>query len=75
LITIVVVAEPVGVAIVDEAGFSPCFETIISRMTNITTNPNVICESIIFAVSMLVDSSNFFMRRSILAVVMSIPST
>jgi hypothetical protein len=63
LITIVVVAEPVGVAIVDEAGFSPCFETIISQMTNITTNPHVICESIIF------------MRRSILAVVMSIPST
>jgi hypothetical protein len=38
LIAIVVVAEPVGVAIVDEAGYSPCFETIISRMTNITTN-------------------------------------
>jgi hypothetical protein len=33
LIVVVVVAEPVGVAIVDEAGFFPCFETIISRIT------------------------------------------
>jgi hypothetical protein len=38
LIVVVVVAEPVGVAIVDEAGFFPCLETIISRMTNITAN-------------------------------------
>jgi hypothetical protein len=29
----------------------------------------------ILAVSMLVDASNFFMRRSILAAIMSIPST
>jgi hypothetical protein len=28
LIVVVVVAEPVGVAIIDEAGFFPCLETI-----------------------------------------------
>jgi hypothetical protein len=38
LIVVVVVAEPVVVSIVDEAGFFPCFEAIISRMTNITAN-------------------------------------
>jgi hypothetical protein len=37
-IAIVVVAEPVVVAIVDEAGFFPCFKAIISRMTHITAN-------------------------------------
>jgi hypothetical protein len=37
LIAVVVVAEPVGVAIVDEVGFFPCIETIIARMTDITT--------------------------------------
>jgi hypothetical protein len=30
LIVVVVVAEPVADAIVDEAGFFPCFETIIA---------------------------------------------
>jgi hypothetical protein len=30
LIVVVVVAEPVAAAIVDEAGFFPCFETIIA---------------------------------------------
>jgi hypothetical protein len=38
LIVEVVVAEPVGVAIVDEAGFFPCFETIIARMSHVTAN-------------------------------------
>jgi hypothetical protein len=38
LIVIVVVVEPVVVAIVDELCFFPCLETIIARMTNITTN-------------------------------------
>jgi hypothetical protein len=38
LIVEVVVAEPVVVAIVDEAGFFPCFEAIIARMTHITAN-------------------------------------
>jgi hypothetical protein len=38
LIAIVVVVEPVVVAIVDEAGFFPCFETIIAQITNITAN-------------------------------------
>jgi hypothetical protein len=38
LIVEVVVAEPVGVAIVDEAGFFPCFKAIIARMTHITAN-------------------------------------
>jgi hypothetical protein len=38
LIVVVVVAKLVVVAIVDEAGFFPYFETIISRMTNITAN-------------------------------------
>jgi hypothetical protein len=37
LIAVVVVAEPVGIAIVDEVGFFPCLETIIARMTDITT--------------------------------------
>jgi hypothetical protein len=35
---VVVVVEPLVVAIVDEAGFFPSFETIIARMTNITAN-------------------------------------
>jgi hypothetical protein len=30
LIVVVVVAEPAAAAIVDEAGFFPCFETIIA---------------------------------------------
>jgi hypothetical protein len=38
LIAIVFVAEPVVVAIVDEAGFFPCSEAIIARMTDITAN-------------------------------------
>jgi hypothetical protein len=38
LIIEVVVAEPVVVAIVDEAGFFPCLETIISRVTHSTAN-------------------------------------
>jgi hypothetical protein len=38
LIVVVVVVEPVVVAIVDEAGFFPCLETIISQMTHITAN-------------------------------------
>jgi hypothetical protein len=38
LIVEVVVAEPVVVAIVDEVGFFPYFEAIISRMTNIAAN-------------------------------------
>jgi hypothetical protein len=38
LIVVVVVAEPVVVAIVDEASFFPCFEAIIARMTDITAN-------------------------------------
>jgi hypothetical protein len=35
---VVVVAELVVVAIVDEAGLFPCFEIIIARMTDITAN-------------------------------------
>jgi hypothetical protein len=35
---VVVVAEHVVVAIVDEVGSFPCFEAIIPLMTNITTN-------------------------------------
>jgi hypothetical protein len=35
---LVVVAEPVVVAIVDEAGFFPCLGTIITRMTHIAAN-------------------------------------
>jgi hypothetical protein len=38
LIVVVVVAEPVVVAIVDEVGFFPCLEAIIAQMTNITAN-------------------------------------
>jgi hypothetical protein len=38
LVVVVVVAEPVGVAIIDEAGFFPCLETIIARMTHIAAN-------------------------------------
>jgi hypothetical protein len=38
LIVVVVVAEFVVVAIVDEAGFFPCLWTIISQMTHITAN-------------------------------------
>jgi hypothetical protein len=38
LIVVVVVAESVVVAIVDEVGFFPCFEAVIARMTNITAN-------------------------------------
>jgi hypothetical protein len=38
LIVVVVVAEPVVVAIVDEVGLFPCFEAVIARMTNITAN-------------------------------------
>jgi hypothetical protein len=38
LIAIVVVAEPVVLAIVDEAGFFPCFKAIVARMTDITAN-------------------------------------
>jgi hypothetical protein len=38
LIVVVVVAEPVVVAIVDEVGFFPCFEAIIARMTHIAAN-------------------------------------
>jgi hypothetical protein len=38
LIVEVVVAEPVGVAIVYETGFFPCLETIIARMTHKTAN-------------------------------------
>jgi L-cystine uptake protein TcyP (sodium:dicarboxylate symporter family) len=38
LISIVVVAEPVVAAIVDEAGFFPCFKAIIAQMTHITAN-------------------------------------
>jgi hypothetical protein len=34
----VVVAESIVVAIIDEAGFFPCLETIIARMTHITAN-------------------------------------
>jgi hypothetical protein len=37
-IFVVVVAEPVVVAIVDEVGFFPCLGTIISRVTHITAN-------------------------------------
>jgi hypothetical protein len=33
-----VVAEPVVVAIVHKAGFFPCLETIIARMTHIAAN-------------------------------------
>jgi hypothetical protein len=36
LIVVVVVAEPVVVAIVDEVGFFSCFEAIIARLTHIT---------------------------------------
>jgi hypothetical protein len=35
---VVIVAEPVVVATVDEAGFFPCFEAIVARMSNITAN-------------------------------------
>jgi hypothetical protein len=35
---VVVVAEPVVVAIVNEAGFFPCLGTIITRMTHIAAN-------------------------------------
>jgi hypothetical protein len=38
LIAIVVVAEPVVVAIVDQAGFFRCLRAIIARMTHITEN-------------------------------------
>jgi hypothetical protein len=38
LIFEVVVAKPIVVAIVDEAGFFPCFKEIIARMTNINAN-------------------------------------
>jgi hypothetical protein len=38
LIVEVVVAKSAVVAIVDEAGFFPCLETIIAQMTNITAN-------------------------------------
>jgi hypothetical protein len=38
LIVEVVVAEPVVIAIIDEAGFFPCLETIIARMSHITAN-------------------------------------
>jgi hypothetical protein len=38
LIVAVVVAEPVVVAIIDEAGFFPCLRTIITRMTHIAAN-------------------------------------
>jgi hypothetical protein len=38
LIVVVVFAEPVVVSIVDEAGFFPCLQTIISRMTHIAAN-------------------------------------
>jgi hypothetical protein len=38
LIVVVVVAEPIVVAIVDEASFFLCFETIIAQMTDITAN-------------------------------------
>jgi hypothetical protein len=38
LIVEVVVVEPVVVATVDEAGFFPCLEKIISRMYHIATN-------------------------------------
>jgi hypothetical protein len=73
LIVVVVVAEPVVIAIVDEAGFFPCFKAIIARMTHITANfARHVC-AIILAISMLLDASNFFMRRSILAAIMSIP--
>jgi hypothetical protein len=37
-IAILVVAEPVVVAIIDEAGFFPYFKAIIARMTHITAN-------------------------------------
>jgi hypothetical protein len=65
LIAIVVVAEPVVVAIVDEAGFFPCFKAIIARLTILPQTSHVMCVSMILAVSMLLDASNFFMRRSI----------
>jgi hypothetical protein len=35
---VVVVAAPIVVAIVDEAGFFPCLRTIVSRMTHIAAN-------------------------------------
>jgi hypothetical protein len=38
LIVEVVVAEHVVVAIIDEAGFFPCFETIVARMTDIAAD-------------------------------------
>jgi hypothetical protein len=38
LILVVVVVEPVVVAIVDEAGFFPCPGTIITRMAHIAAN-------------------------------------
>jgi hypothetical protein len=38
LIVVVVVAEPVVVAIVDETGFLPCIGIIITRMTHITAH-------------------------------------
>jgi hypothetical protein len=38
LIVVVVVAEPVVVAIVDEVGLFPCLGIIISRMTHIAAN-------------------------------------
>jgi hypothetical protein len=38
IVEVVVVAEPVVVAIVDEAALFPFLETITTRMTNITTN-------------------------------------
>jgi hypothetical protein len=38
LIVVVVVVEPVVVAIVDEAGFYRCLETIVDRMTHTAAN-------------------------------------
>jgi hypothetical protein len=38
LILEVVVAEPVVVAIIDEAGFFPCLEEIIARMSHVAAN-------------------------------------